>query len=135
MIIGIVIGVVVLFLLILAGISVRIVREYQRIVLFRLGRALGTRGPGLIFINPVTDRTSWVDLHEQYLEIPHQTAITKSNASISIDFIIFYKVVDPSMSVSASATLRGPRRTSRRPRFAVWSGTCHSTTCYPSVRT
>jgi len=69
MIIGIVIGVVVLFLLIVAGISVRIVREYQRIVLFRLGRALGTRGPGLIFINPVTDRTAWVDLREQYLEI------------------------------------------------------------------
>ena len=99
MIIGIVIGVVVLFLLIVAGISVRIVREYQRIVLFRLGRALGTRGPGLIFINPVTDRTAWVDLREQYLEIPHQTAITKDNASISIDFIIFYKVIDPSMSV------------------------------------
>ena len=99
MIIGIVVGVVVLFLLILAGISVRIVREYQRIVLFRLGRAIGTRGPGLVFINPVTDRTSWVDLRELFLEIPHQTAITKDNASISIDFIIFYKVVDPSMSV------------------------------------
>jgi len=63
------------------------------------GRALGTRGPGLILINPVTDRTTWVDLREQYLEIPHQTAITKDNASISIDFIIFYKVIDPSMSV------------------------------------
>jgi len=99
MVVGIVVGVVVLFLLILAGLSVRIVREYQRIVLFRLGRAVGTRGPGLVFINPVTDRTTWVDLREQFLEIPHQTAITKDNASISIDFIIFYKVVDPSMSV------------------------------------
>jgi regulator of protease activity HflC (stomatin/prohibitin superfamily) len=99
MIVGIVIGVVALFLAIIAGISVRIVREYQRIVLFRLGRAIGTRGPGLILINPITDRTTWVDLREQFLEIPHQTAITKDNASISIDFIIFYKVVDPSMSV------------------------------------
>ena len=99
MIVGIVAGVVVLLLAGLAGISVRIVREYQRIVLFRLGRAVGTRGPGLIIINPVTDRTTWVDLREQFLEIPHQTAITKDNASISIDFIIFYKVVDPSMSV------------------------------------
>ncbi len=99
MVVGIVVGVVVLFLLILAGLSVRIVREYQRIVLFRLGRAVGTRGPGLVFINPVTDRTTWVDLREQFLEIPHQTAITKDNASISNDFIIFYKVVDPSMSV------------------------------------
>jgi regulator of protease activity HflC (stomatin/prohibitin superfamily) len=95
----IVAAVVVLLVLVFAGISVRIVREYQRIVLFRLGRAIGIRGPGLIFINPITDRTTWVDLREQFLEIPHQTAITKDNASISIDFIIFYKVVDPSMSV------------------------------------
>ncbi len=99
MIIGVIVGLVVLFGLIVAGLSVRIVLEYQRIVLFRLGRAIGLRGPGLVFINPVTDRTSWVDLREQFLEIPHQTAITQDNASISIDFIIFYKVVDPSMSV------------------------------------
>src|ERR1035441_7400897 len=99
MIIGIVIGVVGLFAVIVAGLSMRIVREYQRIVLFRLGRAVGIRGPGLIWIYPVLDRTTWVDLREQFLEIPHQTAITKDNASISIDFIIFYKVVDPSMSV------------------------------------
>ena len=92
-------GAVVFALLLVCGFSVRIVREYQRIVLFRLGRAVGLRGPGLVLINPVTDRTAWVDLRERFLEIPHQTAITKDNASISIDFIIFYKVVDPSMSV------------------------------------
>jgi regulator of protease activity HflC (stomatin/prohibitin superfamily) len=97
--VGVVIGVVVLILLIAFWRSVKIVREYQRIVLFRLGRASGLRGPGLVLINPVTDRTSWVDLREQYLEIPYQTAITQDNASISIDFIIFYKVVDPAMSV------------------------------------
>ena len=98
-VIGVILGVVVLFLLVLFGLSVKIVREFQRIVLFRLGRAIGTRGPGLVFINPMTDRTSWVDLRERFLEIPQQTAITQDNASISIDFIIFYKVVDPSMSV------------------------------------
>jgi regulator of protease activity HflC (stomatin/prohibitin superfamily) len=98
-IVGIIVGVVILFLLVLLGFSVKIIREYQRIVLFRLGRAIGIRGPGLVLINPVTDRTSWVDLRERFLEIPHQTAITKDNASISIDFIIFYKVVDPAMTV------------------------------------
>jgi len=98
-IVGIIVGVVVLIVLVVLGFSVKIIREYQRIVLFRLGRAVGTRGPGLVFINPVTDRTSWVDLRERFLEIPHQTAITKDNASISIDFIIFYKVVDPAMTV------------------------------------
>lgn len=92
-------GVVVLSVLTALGLSVKIVREYQRVVLFRLGRSLGIRGPGLVFINPVTDRTMMVDLRERFLEIPAQTAITQDNASISIDFIIFYKVVDPAMSV------------------------------------
>ncbi|MGD0894398.1 MAG: SPFH domain-containing protein [Acidimicrobiales bacterium] len=98
MIIGIVIAVAVVLVIGLSR-TVKIIREYQRIVLFRLGRAIGLRGPGIVFINPITDRTTLVDLREQYLEIPHQTAITKDNAPISIDFIIFYKVVDPSMSV------------------------------------
>lgn len=92
-------GVVVFSALGLAAFSVKIVREYQRVVLFRLGRSLGIKGPGLVFINPITDRTSLVDLRERFLEIPHQTAITQDNATISIDFIIFYKVVDPAMSV------------------------------------
>ena len=99
MIVGVTLGIVFLVVFIGLALAVRIVREYQRIVLFRLGRALGTRGPGLVFINPITDRTTSVDLREQFLEIPHQTAITKDNASISIDFIIFYKVVAPDMSV------------------------------------
>ena len=107
MIVGIVIGLVVLVLLGAAATSVRIVREYQRVVLFRLGRMVGARGPGLVVINPVTDRTNWVDLREQYLEIPHQVAITKDNAPISIDFIIFYKVVDPATTVLTVRDFRG----------------------------
>jgi regulator of protease activity HflC (stomatin/prohibitin superfamily) len=93
------IGIVVLLLLIILPNALKIVREYQRLVLFRLGRAVGVRGPGLVLIIPIIDRVSWVDLRELYLEIPHQTAITEDNASISIDFIIFYKVVDAAMSV------------------------------------
>ena len=94
-------------LALLAGGSVRIVREYQRIVLFRLGRLAGTRGPGLVLVNPVTDRTNLVDLREQYLEIPSQTAITQDNAPISIDFIIFYKVLDPQASVLSVRNFSG----------------------------
>ena len=90
-----------------AATGVKIVREYQRVVLFRLGRSSGARGPGLVIINPLTDRVSWVDLREQFLEIPHQTAITADNASIAIDFIIFYKVIDPMASVLAVADFRG----------------------------
>src|SRR3974390_473920 len=99
MVVGIVLGVVVLLVLVVFWRSVRIVREFERIVILRLGRAIGVRGPGLVFINLVTDRVSWVALREQFLEIPHQRAITKDNAAISIDFIIFYQVVDPTMSV------------------------------------
>ncbi len=107
MIIGIVIGVVAFAALFVGAMSVRIVREYQRIVLFRLGRVIGTRGPGLVFINPAIDRTNWVDLRELYLEIPSQTAITSDNAPISIDFIIFYKVMDPQTSVLAVQNFAG----------------------------
>jgi regulator of protease activity HflC (stomatin/prohibitin superfamily) len=107
MIIGIVVGVVAFCALVLGAMSVRIVREYQRIVLFRLGRAVGTRGPGLVLINPVVDRTNWVDLRERFLEIPSQTAITSDNAPISIDFIIFYKVMDPQMSVLSVQNFAG----------------------------
>jgi regulator of protease activity HflC (stomatin/prohibitin superfamily) len=92
-------GVVAFLLLIILPNAIKIVREYQRLVLFRLGRAVGIRGPGLVIIIPIIDRVTWVDLRELYLEIPHQAAITEDNAAISIDFIIFYKVVDASMSV------------------------------------
>jgi len=96
-IIGAVIAVVlVLFLVFL---SVRIVREYQRNVVFRFGRCIGTKGPGIIFLIPVIDRPVLVDLREQYLEIPRQTGITKDNAPISIDFIVFHRVVDAVDSV------------------------------------
>ena len=83
------------------------VREYQRVVLFRLGRSSGVRGPGLVVINPITDRVTLVDLREQFLEVPHQVAITADNASIAIDFIIFTKVFDPVMSVLAVNDFRG----------------------------
>ena len=92
-------AVVLVLLVLLARLAIRIVREYQRIVLFRLGRSLGTRGPGFVLIIPVVDRPVLVDLREQYLEIPRQTAITADNATIAIDFIIFTRVVDAIMSV------------------------------------
>ncbi len=103
----VIVAILLIALLVLALTSIKVVREYQRVVLFRLGRASGARGPGLILINPVTDRISWVDLREQYLEVPHQTAITQDNAAIAIDFIIFYKVLDPLTTVLAVQDFKG----------------------------
>ncbi len=92
-------GIVLLLLLLLIPQAIRIIREYQRIMVFRLGRALGAKGPGLVILIPFVDKGVMVDLRELYLEIPHQTAITEDNATISIDFIVFYRVMDARMSV------------------------------------
>jgi regulator of protease activity HflC (stomatin/prohibitin superfamily) len=92
-------GGVVLVAFVFLGNAIRIVPEYQRLVVFRLGRCIGQKGPGLIILIPVVDRAVRVDLREQVREIPHQTSITKDNAPISIDFLWYYKVLDPSESV------------------------------------
>ena len=78
----------------------RIVPEYQRLVVFRLGRVLDKpKGPGVVLLIPGADRPVKVDLREQVREVPHQTSITKDNAPISIDFLWYYKVLDPAQSV------------------------------------
>jgi regulator of protease activity HflC (stomatin/prohibitin superfamily) len=85
----------------------RVVSEYNRLVVFRLGRMTGVKGPGVIGTLPLADRVISVDLREFYLEIPRQTAITKDNAPISIDFITFFKVVDVQASVVQVADFSG----------------------------
>jgi regulator of protease activity HflC (stomatin/prohibitin superfamily) len=104
---------IVIFVLVVALIagfvylSIRIVREYQRLVVFRLGRCIGERGPGLVLLIPIADQAVRIDLREQFLQIPHQTCITKDNAPISIDFLIYWKVLDPSSSVLHVANFAG----------------------------
>ncbi|MGZ4130602.1 MAG: SPFH domain-containing protein, partial [Actinomycetota bacterium] len=92
-------GVILILIIVILPTAIRIVREYQRLMVFRLGRSIGTKGPGFVFLIPIIDRAVWVDLREQYLEIPQQTGITKDNAPISIDFIVFHRVVDAVDSV------------------------------------
>lgn len=79
--------------------AIRIVPEYQRLVVFRLGRCVGARGPGIVLLIPIIDRGVKVDLREQVREIPQQTSITKDNAPISIDFLWYFKLLDPTQSV------------------------------------
>ena len=89
----------ILLAIVLFSLAIKIVREYQRLVVFRLGKCVGQRGPGLVLLIPFVETANWVDLREQFLEVPHQTTITKDNASISVDFRIYWKVVDPIASV------------------------------------
>jgi regulator of protease activity HflC (stomatin/prohibitin superfamily) len=97
----------------LAGVGLAVVntvfvtREYERLVVFRLGRSLGSRGPGLVLLIPAVDRGVRVDLREQFLQVPHQTCITKDNAPISIDFLIYWKVIDSAYSVIQVANFAG----------------------------
>lgn len=94
--------VVVLGLLVIFGVLgsfIRIVREYERLVVFRLGRCIGEKGPGLVILIPFIDNATKVDLREQFMEVPQQTSITKDNAPISVDFLIYWRVTSPQLSV------------------------------------
>ncbi len=95
-----VIVLVIVFLVLLSVIlrSVRVIAEFQRLVILSLGRFVGVRGPGVVLVMPWESATI-VDLRERFLEIPRQTAITKDNAPISIDFLVYYRVIDPKRSV------------------------------------
>ena len=80
--------------------SIRIVPQFQRLVVFRFGSCIGQKGPGIVFLYPFgIDRAMAVDLREEVREVPHQTNITKDNASIGIDFLIYWQVVDAVKSV------------------------------------
>ena len=100
-------GLVLALLFVFLASAIKIVPEYQRLVVFRLGRLLATKGPGLVLLIPFVDRGIKVDLREFYLEIPRQDSITKDNAAISIDFIMYYKVLDPAVSVIQVSNFAG----------------------------
>ena len=89
--------------------SIRIVNQYEQLVVFRLGRTNETlvRGPGLRFLIPVVDRPVKVDLREQFIEVPSQTTITKDNAPINVDFLIYWRIADALKSVVNVAYFAG----------------------------
>jgi regulator of protease activity HflC (stomatin/prohibitin superfamily) len=95
------------FAILALALSLKIVPEYQRLVVFRLGNCIGQRGPGPVFLIPFVDRPQRVDLRELFVEIPHQTCITEDNAPIAIDFLVFWKVVDPVLSVVQVSNFAG----------------------------
>lgn len=94
-------------LLFLLSSIVHIIREYERLVVFFFGRLQGARGPGLVFLIPFVQQAVKVDLRERFLEVPQQTCITKDNAPISIDFLVYSKVFDPLETVTAVVDFTG----------------------------
>ena len=94
------VALVVLFLLFLLIFRpLRVIRDYERLVVFRLGRYVGERGPGVVWLWPIIDQAVKANLREEFLEIPSQTCITQDNAPIDIDFLIYWKVIEPGLSV------------------------------------
>src|SRR6266540_4118529 len=83
----------------LAALSVRVVLVFQRLVVFRLGRVTGARGPGLVLLIPAVDRGVRVDLRERFFDVPPQPCITQDNAAVAIDFLVYMKIVDALPSV------------------------------------
>jgi regulator of protease activity HflC (stomatin/prohibitin superfamily) len=101
--VALVVGVafVVLVLLLLFFLAVKIVNQYERLLVFTLGRTSPqeVKGPGWVFVVPIIQRGVRVDLREQFIEVPSQTNITRDNAPISIDFLIYWRIVEPYKSV------------------------------------
>jgi len=95
----IVIGVIVLALIILIPMAVKIVTEYERGVIFRLGRLVGARGPGFFLIIPFVDRMVKVDLRVLTMDVPSQEVITKDNVTVRVNAVVFFRVVSPEDSV------------------------------------
>jgi regulator of protease activity HflC (stomatin/prohibitin superfamily) len=90
---------VVIVLIILLAASLRIANEYQRAVVFRLGRFVGARGPGLYFLIPLVERQITIDLRVVTAKVEEQEAITKDNVPVKVDAVVWYHVIDPGKSV------------------------------------
>ncbi|MDW7729739.1 MAG: slipin family protein [Dethiobacteria bacterium] len=90
--------IIVLFLFITS--AIKIVREYERLVVFRLGRLIGEKGPGIVFIIPLVDRTIRISLRIITLDVPTQEVITRDNVTTSVNAVVYYRVVDPNRAVN-----------------------------------
>ena len=91
--------VVVIGLIVLAN-SIRIVREYERLVVFRMGRLIGERGPGLVLLWPGIDRSVKVGLRTVTMDVPSQDIITKDNVSVKVNAVIYFNVMSPTLAVN-----------------------------------
>jgi regulator of protease activity HflC (stomatin/prohibitin superfamily) len=91
--------VVVIFLILLLSSAVKILREYERGVVFRLGRLIGAKGPGIIFIIPMVDKLLRISLRTVTLDIPPQDVITRDNVSIKVNAVVYFRVLDPNRAV------------------------------------
>ena len=91
--------IIVIFLVLLLSSAIKIMAEYQRIVIFRLGRLLGIKGPGLVFVIPIIDNIIKLDLRTRVIDVPKQRVITKDNVTVDVDAVVYFRVTDPQKAV------------------------------------
>ncbi|HID25741.1 MAG TPA: slipin family protein [Thermoplasmata archaeon] len=91
--------VIIIFLLLFLASAIKILPEYIRIVVFRLGRLLGIKGPGLVFIIPIVDQIIRLDLRERVIDVPKQRVVTKDNVTIDVDAVVYFRIIDPDRAV------------------------------------
>jgi regulator of protease activity HflC (stomatin/prohibitin superfamily) len=97
---GIAIGIIIMIIIIAS--AIRIVREYERAVVFRLGRLIGAKGPGLIVLVPIVDKALKVDLRVVTLDVPKQKIITLDNVTVDVDAVVYLRVNEPTNAVRAN---------------------------------
>ncbi len=98
-VVGILIAIVGLFVLIMLLAAIRIAREYERGVIFRLGRLIATKGPGLFFLIPVVDRMVKVDLRIVTMSVPPQEVITRDNVPVKVNAVVYFRVMEPNQAI------------------------------------
>ena len=96
---GIVLVVIIIFLILLLASAIKIMSEFQRIVVFRLGRFVGVKGPGLVFIIPIIDSYIKLDLRTRVIDVPKQRVITEDNVTVDVDAVVYFRIVDPEKAV------------------------------------
>ena len=95
----VVVIIAVVIVIIILSASIRVAQEYERGVVFRLGRFVGTRGPGLIFLIPFIERMQKIGLRVITMDVPAQEAITRDNVTVKVDAVIYFRVVEASDAV------------------------------------
>jgi regulator of protease activity HflC (stomatin/prohibitin superfamily) len=94
-----IIVIIVIFLVMLLSSAIKIMAEYQRIVIFRLGRLLGIKGPGLVLIVPIIDKIIKLDLRTRVIDVPKQRVITEDNVTVDVDAVVYFRITDPEKAV------------------------------------
>ncbi|MCX8203437.1 MAG: SPFH domain-containing protein, partial [Nitrososphaeria archaeon] len=99
--VGTLFGLLILVIILIAILraAIRVVKEYERVVVFRLGRLIGIKGPGLVFLIPIIDSPKLIDLRIVSIDVPKQKIVTKDNVTVEVDAVVFMRVEDPQAAV------------------------------------